>query len=167
MGVKRFNIDELLKPYKKGGTKNSPVTRTLGTITSKLMIGYNIPPDVVGVAIYRVFYQMAYKGLEFKGDGAYGSEGAELFSCIKAQCIDIAEKNSVDRVIRQITTTLSCTRECRYRTQKLEKQSKWTRFKNFWNEPRESYSCCVFWIIFWVSMGILIWRYIAELIPYQ
>lgn len=163
MGVKRFNIDKLLEPYKKGGLRHSPVTRTLGTITSKLLVCYRFSPEVVGTAVYKVFHKIAYEGLEFKGDGSYGSKGAELFSCIKAQCIDMTEKKSVNHTIKVITKITACSRNCRYRTVKLKKQTKWIKFKNFWFEPRESYAYCLFLIIFISSIGILTWHYIAGL----
>jgi hypothetical protein len=163
MDVKSFNIDKLLEPYKKGGLRHSPITRTLGTITSKLLICYRFSPEVVGVAVYKVFYKMAYEGLEFKGDGSYGSKGAELFSCIKAQCVDITEKKSVSNTIKVITKITACSRKCRYRTVKLKKQTKWVKFKNFWGEPRESLAYCLFWIISISSIGILTWHYIVEL----
>ena len=72
-----FNIDKLLKPYEEGGTEGSPVKRTLSTIASKLIVGNNIPPEIVGAAIFKVFQQMAHNGLEFRGDGTYGSKGRD------------------------------------------------------------------------------------------
>jgi len=124
MGLKKkFNFDKLLEPYKEGGTENYPVTRTMGTITSKLMISYKLPPDIVGLAIYKVFYKMAHDGLEFKGNGKYGSKGSELFSCIKAQCLDLTQNKCADTVREKVLELGFCTeKDCRFRTLQMEKQ---------------------------------------------
>ena len=132
-----FNIDKLLEPYKKGGTETSPVKRSLSTIASKLIVGNNLPPEIVGAAIFKVFQKMAHEGLEFKGDGTYGSKGRELFSCIRAQAIDMVEKKSVDDVVRQIQNMTACVvKDCPMRTTVLKKKSKWERIKLFLLKPR-------------------------------
>ena len=119
----KFNFDKLLEPYSEGGTKDSPITRTIGTITSKLMVSYRIPPDVVGLALYKVFHKIAHEGLEFKGNDKYGSKGAELFSCIKAQCLDITQNKCSNEVIKKVFELGFCTeKDCRFRQQELEKQ---------------------------------------------
>ena len=119
----QFNFDKLLKPYEDGGTEENPIKRTIGTIASKLMVSYRIPPDIVGAAIYKVFYKMAHEGLEFEGNGKYGSKGAELFSCIKSQCIEMTQKESIEKVRKEILNLAACTdRDCRFRSQVLEKQ---------------------------------------------
>jgi len=129
---RKFNFDKLLEPYKEGGTEQSPITRTIGTITSKLMISYRIPPDIVGSAIYKVFYKIAHDGLEFKGNGKYGSKGAELFSCIKAQCIDMTQGKCSKVVIEKVLELGFCTeKDCRFRTQVIEKQDFKYQFKRF------------------------------------
>ena len=158
MGLNSF--DKLIEPYKAGGTENGPVDVTIGNICSKLMVSYRIPPDIVGVALYKVMDHVANKGLEFKGNGKYGSKGAELFSCIKAQCVAMVESKSKDAAIDSIIMQTSCFRSCRYRTSKLEKKTRWIRFKNFMNEPRESFSYCLLWIVSLTVISELIWRYI-------
>jgi len=118
----RFNFDKLLEPYSEGGTEQSPVTRTIGTITSKLIIAHRIPPDIVGLALFKVFWKIA-EGLEFKGNGKYGSKGAELFSCIKAQCVDLTQDKCSNEVIKKVFELGFCTeKDCRFRCQTLEKQ---------------------------------------------
>jgi len=116
MGLE-FDIDKLLKPYEEGGTANSPVKRTMSTIVSALVNRDGFSPDVVGVAILRVFNNMLVEGLEFEGNGSYGSKGAELFSCIKAQCIEMRNGDALDRVKVAISKLASCVRvDCPKRT---------------------------------------------------
>jgi len=133
----RKDFDILLKPYSEGGLETAKVTRTLGTITSKLMLSYKHPADVVGLAIYKVFSKMANEGLEFKGDGSYGSAGAELFSCINAQCIELTTHQTVQKTIDKIKEFAACTRDdCRVRTQMIIKMTKWQKVKWMFIQPR-------------------------------
>ena len=132
-----LNFNKLLEPYREGGTKESPVIRTLETITSKLITAHKFPPDIVGAALLKVFYEMANNGLIFKGNGSYGSKGAELFSCIKAQCIDTTARKATQEVRNQITEKLICCRaDCRKRTNTFKALSKWNRFMKFMLKPR-------------------------------
>lgn len=132
-----LDFNRLLQPYKEGGTKESPVIRSLETITNKLITAHKFSPDVVGAALLKVFHKMANEGLEFKGDGTYGSPGRELFSCIKAQCIDIAAKKAAQEVRNQITEKLICCRTgCAMRTNTFKKLSYWDRFVRFMLKPR-------------------------------
>ena len=131
-----FNIDKLLKPYEEGGTEASPVKRSLSTISSKLIVGNNLPAEIVGAAIFKVFQQMAHNGLKFEGDGSYGSKGRDLFSCIRAQAIDMVQKKSVDDVIRTIQNKTTCVvKNCPMRSVVLKKKSKWQRIKLFLLKP--------------------------------
>lgn len=138
MGImEQFNIDGLLKPYKEGGIESSPIERSISTIASKLIISNRIPSEVVGAAIFKVFHNMAYEGLEFKGDGSYGSKGRELFSCIKAQAIDMIKKESADRVVNDIMNMTACVKSnCSQRGRTLEKMSLWHRLKLWIMQPR-------------------------------
>ncbi len=128
----KFNFDKLLEPYQEGGSEESPIQRTMGTITSKLMVSYRIPPDIVGLAIYKVFYKIANEGLKFKGNGKYGSKGKELFSCIKAQCLDITQNQCADKVKEEVLALAVCTdKKCRFRTQVFEKPDLKYKLKRF------------------------------------
>lgn len=127
MGLNSF--DKLIEPYKQGGTEKGPVDVTIGNICSKLMVNYRIPPEIVGSALYNVFNAIANKGLVFKGNRKWGSKGAELFSCIKAQCVDMTEKKSAQDAINAIMATTSCMRNCPVRSKVLVKTSRWQRFK--------------------------------------
>ncbi len=139
MGVKRddLNIEELLKPYKQGGTEQNPVERTLGTISSKLIVSNRLPADIVGAAIFKVFNKMAFDGLSFKGNGKYGSEGRELFSCIKAQAVQMVQDQHHDEVLSIVYKAVACAnKNCPKRTKNLIQQTRWQRFVTFMLKPR-------------------------------
>lgn len=134
MGLNSF--DKLIEPYKAGGTEKGPVDVTIGNICAKLMVNYRIPPEIVGAALYKVMDNLANKGLVFKGNGKWGSKGAELFSCIKAQCMDMTEKQSAQKTIDAIMGATSCMRDCPIRSKELIKKIRWQRFKLFMAKPR-------------------------------
>lgn len=139
MGIKRkgLNIDKLLKPYREGGTEAQPVIRTIGTIASKLIIANRLPVEIVGAAIFKVFYKMAYEGLVFEGNGKYGSKGKELFSCIKAQAVQMAENKNHDDVLSVVYASVACVKnKCPKRSRKLIKQNWRQRFISFMLRPR-------------------------------
>ena len=147
MGVKkvRFNIDKLLEPYSEGGNEGHPVKRTLGTITSKLIVAHRLPPEAVGAAIFKVFHSMAYKGLEFKGNEKYGSKGRELFSCIKAQAVAITRNMTTDETISKIAAMTACTfADCRKRTRQLVPKTRRQRLKRWLTRSRD-----LLWFIKW------------------
>ncbi len=132
-----FEIEKMLKPYMEGGTEASPVKRSLKTIASTLIYKNGFSSDIVGAAIFKVFDQMMNKGLVFQGDGTYGSKGRELFSCIKAQCVDMAEKQSADAVRTSISEIAACTRmNCSQRTKEMMILTRWDRIVLFLNRPR-------------------------------
>lgn len=123
MGIKEKNkvilgFDKLIEPYIEGGTPDDPIDVTIGNICHKLMVQYSIPAAVVGEAIYKVMDHIANKGLVFKGNGEYGSKGAELFSCIKTQCIDISKKKYEKDMLNIILSKVPCFRKCIFRSKK-------------------------------------------------
>jgi len=139
MGIKPdpLNFAKLIKPYREGGTEQGKVVRTLETISAKLLVAYKFKPEVVGGAIFKVFYEMAYNGLEFKGDGTYGSKGAELFSCIKAQCVDITMRESAETIVKEIMELTACVvKDCPVRTKELVQLTKRERFNRWMGKPR-------------------------------
>jgi hypothetical protein len=107
MGVEKLDFDALLAPYRAGGTESEPVQRTIGTIASKLIFSNRMEPEVVGAAILKVFTQML-QGLEFKGNGTYGSKGRELYSCIKAQAVDLSQRKAEKDCMATIADELAC-----------------------------------------------------------
>jgi len=136
MGVD-FDIDKLLEPYKEGGTSKSPVERSMSTIVNALVNRDGFPPMVVGSAILNVFNKMVVKGLEFKGDGSYGSKGAELFSCIKAQCRNMKEVETLNMVRAEISNLASCMRiDCPKRTMKMVPLSRKEKIITFFLKAR-------------------------------
>lgn len=131
-----LDIDKLIAPYRETGSKTGP-KRSLTTIISKLIYSNGINPEIAGAACLKVFYKMAHDGLVFNGDGTAGSPGRELYSCIKAQAVDLAKRDAVDKTMRAILTKTSCTRvKCPKRTTELKKLSRFDRFKVFLLKPR-------------------------------
>lgn len=136
-----INFKKLIEPYQEGGTKENPVKRTLETMVNYLIVKLNFSPQIVGAALFKVFYEMATKELKFKGDGAYGSKGKELVSCIKAQCIDIGGEKNAKLVIENIRDILAsksfCAHlGCKKRSRIIYYRSKWQKFLTFMLRPR-------------------------------
>ncbi len=137
MGLK-FDIEKLIKPYRKGGTPDDKVERNLSTIATKLIVGNKLPVEVVGAAIFKVLNEMAC-GLMFKGDGTYGSRGREMFCCIKAQAIELSKKEATEAVVAELYKKSVCVRyKCPKRLQILKGRpnSRKERFLHFWLRPR-------------------------------
>ena len=133
-----FNIDKLLKPYERGGTKENPVRRTLSTIASKLLHSYKFNPEVVGKAIFSTFWEMANNGLEFKGDGSYDSGGTQLFTCIRDKCVEIANKETARSVVDALMKDAVCLNKgCPMRTKIFKKKTKRERFIYELFKPRK------------------------------
>jgi len=154
------DFDKLLKPYVDGGTENAPVQRTLGTIVSKLMLSYKHPPDIVGAAIYKVFSKMANEGLEFKGDGTYGSKGAELFSCINAQCVDITKNKLVEVTLNKIRESCACTRmDCTEREVSIKKINRWKKIVWFCRKPRGTLRPVIWTGVITTILWVTLWLY--------
>ena len=80
-----MNFKKLLQPYTQGGNKEHPVERNMGTIFDYLINKKGYPINVVGAAVFSVFFWLN-TGNSFKGNGTYGSEGKELVTSIKLKC---------------------------------------------------------------------------------
>jgi hypothetical protein len=80
-----FNIEKLLDPYREGGTPESPVTRTTGTIVDYLINKKKYPIDVAGAALLKVLLEL-HAGKVYNGDGSYGSKGRELVTHLRMTC---------------------------------------------------------------------------------
>ena len=127
-----FDVYQLLLPYEEGGSENSPVKRSISTIANALVVKNRLPTEIVGAAIFKVLNEMAFKGLEFKGDGTYGSKGDELYQCIKAQAVDITEKKNTLKVIDEIREMAACVnQDCKRRTISFPIKNKRYRVKRF------------------------------------
>ncbi len=107
MGI-RFDIDQLIEPYKEGGSEHSPQERSISTIANKLIVSYRLPPSTVGAAIFKIFSEMAFNGLVFEGDGTFGSRGRQLFSCIKDHAVYATKEDNVDKVLQEIKKMSIC-----------------------------------------------------------
>ena len=86
-----MDFKELLKPYEEGGLEHKPVKRTMGTIVDYLLNKKNYPIDVVGGAVFQVFFWLDC-GNEFKGNDKYGSKGAEMVTAIRKKCDTILQE---------------------------------------------------------------------------
>lgn len=136
MGVKRFDYNKLLEPYKEGGTESHPVERTLDTLAGKLIIANKIPPKIVGASIFTTFWELA-NGLEFKGDGRHGSAGAQLYNYIRNKCVEMGQEDAKQQAFNAISTITACVnKDCPKRTTLLVQLTKWQRFKRFLTRPR-------------------------------
>lgn len=80
-----LDFNALLEPYKEGGTESDPVERNIGTITDYLLTRKKYSYDIVGKAIFKVFIELS-NGLEFEGDGSYGSKGREMVTYLRKTC---------------------------------------------------------------------------------
>jgi len=127
MGIK-YNFNTLLRPYRAGGTEQNPTRRTLETITGALISRYKFTPHEAGAAMLKVFHEMADNGLEFKGDGTYGSEGRELFSCIRAQATAMKQDEVMKEVELELAQEFHCARfGCSCRSHEMAINTKFKR----------------------------------------
>ena len=105
-----FDFELLLEPYREGGTEYSPIRRTMGTIVDYLLHKKKYPRDVVSTAIFKTFLELQ-NGLEFKGDGSYGSAGHELIYYIRTQCDALSYKQITDNdnewVVRDVINAVA------------------------------------------------------------
>ena len=81
----QIDFEELLEPYRVGGTKQFPIRRTMGTIVDYLLNKKKYPKEIVGSAILGVFLELR-EGKRFEGDGSYGAPGRALVTYIRRQC---------------------------------------------------------------------------------
>ncbi len=127
-----FDVYQLLLPYEEGGSEHSPVKRSVSTIANYLIVKCRLPAEIVGAAMFKVLNEMAFNGLEFEGDGTYGSRGAELVSCIKAQAVDITEQENTVKVINEIREMAACVnRDCKMRTISFPVKNRRHKVKRF------------------------------------
>lgn len=86
-----MDLSKLLIPYREGGVESRPVKRTMGTIIDYLLNKKMYPMEIVGGAIFLVFNWIDNGG-EFKGNGTYGSKGAELVTSIRKKCDELLKQ---------------------------------------------------------------------------
>lgn len=127
-----FDVYQLLLPYEEGGSELSPVKRSVSTLANYLIVKCRLPAEIAGAAMFKVFNEMAFNGLEFEGDGTYGSKGAELCSCIKAQAVDITERKNTEKVINAIREMAACVnQDCKMRTISFPVKNRRHKVKRF------------------------------------
>lgn len=92
-----FSFEDLLDPYREGGTLEQPARRTWGTISLWLIDKLKFSPEIAGAAIFMVCLEMR-NGLKFEGDGEYGSPGRDLVHYIRQTAITIRQKRAEEQI---------------------------------------------------------------------
>jgi hypothetical protein len=92
-----WDFEELLEPYREGGSAEKPVRRTWGTLISWLHGKYRFEFETIGAAILLVALELK-NGRQFEGDGTYGSPGDQLAKYIHAVCATLKQKQMADQV---------------------------------------------------------------------
>ena len=137
MKKQAFDIDKLLKPFRKSGSEENPKPLTLETIFDCLANHYNYAPDIVARAVWKTFYEMSYRCKEFKGDGNYGSRAKELLQYLKVLCWEIRGTELKEKINTEFKKQAFCVRgNCPKRTHSFEKLTRWQRFVRFFLKPR-------------------------------
>ena len=123
MGV-GINFDELVEPYREGGTEANPDERTLGTIVDYLVNKKKYNYHTVSTAILKTFVELS-NGLKFKGNGTYGSEGRQFITYLRRTCDKLEQNQLKDTVERTIFEKNFCGRiNCKKRILELKKDKK-------------------------------------------
>jgi len=137
MKKQQFDIEKLLKPFKKSGSEQHPIPLTLDIIFDSLANHLNFAPDIVARAVWKAFHEMAYDGKQFKGTNEYGSKSKELLQYLKALCWQMRSEEMKKKVHAEFEKAVLCVRiDCPKRTLTLEKVSRWKRFVRFLLKPR-------------------------------
>jgi len=146
--MEKLNFDEILRPYRKGekGEEGYP---TSGNLFELMVNRFHFPPDIVGSAIWKTCYDIAYNGLDFKGD-VNVTPGRQLRLYIKQLCATMKRNRVKSQADAQLETVclqeinerggtweqLICFRpDCPKRTQTMKK-SKGSRLMRFLLKPR-------------------------------
>jgi len=87
-----YDIEALLDPYKEGGTKETPIERSSGTILDWLINKKKFPPDIAGAGLISVLMELK-QGKSFPGDGSYGSAGHQLVHAIAQRCDEFGRQH--------------------------------------------------------------------------
>ena len=100
--IKRdWDIEELIAPYREGGTADQPVERSSGTILDWLINKKKFPPDVAGAGLLSVLMECK-RGKRFQGDGSYGSKGGEFVQYIAHRCDEFNQKHLQSEMFKTI-----------------------------------------------------------------
>jgi hypothetical protein len=113
-----WDFEALLAPYREGGTKEAPVTRTWGTVIDWLINKHRFPAEVVGAGIFLVWMKIKRDG-HFKGDGSHGSAGNDFVHAIRIMCASVMQQ----KVSQKIFTGMAG---------KIEEQIKLGFKQDFW-----------------------------------
>ncbi len=94
---KDFSFEDLIEPYREGGTRENPIRRTWGTMIQWLM-GKKFDTDVIGAAILLIVCLELKNGRKFEGNGSYGSPGHQLAQYIRGTCVAINQRKQAEKV---------------------------------------------------------------------
>lgn len=155
MGIKKhndtgvgnvFDFDEIIKPYHSAGTKSNPIKMTMEGLSGALVNTNKIPADIAGAVIFQTCYDIANNGLDFKGNGTYGSKWSEFFNHIRSECIKLQNIGSSRQIALNILESKACiVPKCPSRTKKVSSEKK--NFISMINLPRFSVLHCILTVI--------------------
>lgn len=130
-----FNLGAILKPYHSAGTKSHPHKMTLETVAGALIINDKIPADIAGAVIFQTCTDIVHNGLDFPGNGQYGSKWRELYNHMRAQSLELMNRGAARAAATAIMNQHLCmARQCPVRTKKPSKQH--NRVINWLMAPR-------------------------------
>ena len=98
---KDWDIEELIKPYSEGGTKEQPIERSSGTVIDWLINKKKFPPDIAGAGLLSVLMEMK-RGKVFLGDKTYGSKGREFIHYVAQRCNEFNQNKLQKEMYRTI-----------------------------------------------------------------
>ena len=140
MGINKLDFDSIIKPYSKAGTENSPIDLTFSDICTELIYRFRVPPDVAGCVIFETMLRLVNGGLDFSGDGAYGSKARDFMVYLRSTAVEKIKERSVEQVLN---SEVVCMRvRCPVRSKRIK--SKKSRVMNFILKPRR-----LFWLPTW------------------
>lgn len=131
-----FNFDEIIKPYHSAGTKSNPIKMTMEGLSGALVNTNKIHPDIAGAVIFQTCYDIANNGLDFKGNGVYGSKWKELFNHVRNECLRLQNLGASKQVATKLLESKVCiVKKCPSRTKKASSKPKlilsWLRLPRF------------------------------------
>jgi hypothetical protein len=100
-----WDFEQLLEPYREGGTPSNPVRRTWGTMIDWLINKRKFPPDVVGAGIFLAWMKIKKDG-HFPPDidpkdpkrVIYGSAGDKFAKGVAAICGSIMQQKMSQQI---------------------------------------------------------------------
>jgi hypothetical protein len=100
---KEWDFENLLDPYRQGGTPENPVKRTWGTIIDWLINKHKFTPDIVGAGIFLVWMQIKKNGhfqpdYNPEGEPVWGSAGHKFVMSIRIICASLIQQKMSQKI---------------------------------------------------------------------